>query len=262
MNRAFQLAVLAIVLGVHGNTFAGPVEVVVHRGDNESAPENTLAAAKRCVELGLSYVEIDVRQSKDGVHYILHDRTVDRTTDGTGPIGAMTSDEVDRLDAGGWFSEEFEGEAVPRVDEFVAWAKGKIKIYFDVKVADLAYLVELVERHDLQDECFFWFGNRYWAREFHELAPHLDLKINAGTAEAVKRAKSEFGATIIECPVESLDEEFIRTCRDLGIRIMVREGEPDIEAFRKTVEAGADLINLDHPELFLQVQSEVLGQSD
>ncbi len=207
-------------------------------------------------------VEIDVRQSRDGVHYILHDRTVDRTTDGTGPIGALTSAEIDRLDAGSWFSEAFAGDRVPRLEEFVAWADGKIKIYFDVKDADLAVLVDLVERYDFQEDCFFWFGNRFLAREFRRLAPDLPLKINAGTPEAAARAKEDFDATIVECPVESLDEAFIRACRERGLRIMVREGEGDVEAFRKTVEAGADLINLDHPALFLQVQAEVLGRSE
>ena len=65
---------------------AGRIEVVAHRGLNRRAPENTLAAAEACVALGLDYVEVDVRTSRDGVLHILHDPTVDRTTNGHGAL--------------------------------------------------------------------------------------------------------------------------------------------------------------------------------
>ena len=55
------------------------LEIVVHRGANKLAPENTMAATKKCIELGVEYVEIDVRESKDGLLYILYDKTLDRT---------------------------------------------------------------------------------------------------------------------------------------------------------------------------------------
>jgi glycerophosphoryl diester phosphodiesterase len=235
----------------------GAVEIVVHRGDNGYAPENTLAAAQRCIDMGVEYLEFDVRRSKDGVHYVLHDPTVDRTTDGTGGIRALTSAQVDALDAGSWFSGEYAGERIPRLEQLLDFCKGKIKLYFDVKDADLQYLVDLVHERNLEDESFFWFGSDTMARQFREITKDLQLKINASSPEAVRAAKRDFGATLIECGVNSLTPEFIQTCRDLGLRIMVREGSPDEAAFRRTIEAGADLINLDHPELFIRIREEM-----
>ncbi len=256
------LRVLVVSLFVVGNAFAAkPVEVVVHRGDNGHAPENTIAAAKRCVDMGIEYLEFDVRRSKDGVHYILHDPTLDRTTDGTGAIRSLNSQEIDALDAGSWFSEKFKGERIPRLEALLDFCKDKIKLYFDVKDADIAYLIRLVHERGLQDQCFFWFGNKTQAMQFRELSKDLELKVNAGSPEEVKRAKDELGATLIECGINSLTPEFIETCRSLGLRIMTRVGEPDEAAFRRTIEAGADLINLDHPELFQKVQAEVLGKA-
>jgi hypothetical protein len=136
------------------------------------------------------------------------------------------------------------------------------KLYFDVKDADLAYLVQLVHERGLEDRCFFWFGSKTHAVQFRALTQDLELKVNAGSPDDVKRAKEELGATLIECGVNSLTPEFIETCRSLGLRIMTRVGEPDEAAFRRTIEAGADLINLDHPELFQRVQREVLGQAN
>lgn len=236
-----------------------PVEVVVHRGANAEAPENTFAAGEKCIELGVEYVEIDVRRSSDGVHYILHDRTVDRTTNGTGSIREMTSEEVDALDAGSWFSSDFKNENVPRLREYVEWAKGRIKIYFDVKDADLQYLVDLVEEFDLEDECFFWFGNRNTAREFRALAPSLPLKINARSPEDVRDALAEYNMQIVETGIRNLTDEFMATCRELGLRVMVRDGRNDPDMFRETVQKGVDLINLDFPQEFLEAQQPLLS---
>jgi glycerophosphoryl diester phosphodiesterase len=233
------------------------VEVVVHRGDNGHAPENTLAAARRCIDMGVEYLEFDVRRSKDGVHYVLHDPTVDRTTDGSGGIRTLTSAQVDALDAGSWFSAGFAGERIPRLEQLLDFCKGKIKLYFDVKDADLEYLVDIVNAKELQDVSFFWFGSDTMARKFREITKDLQLKINASSPEAVRAAKRDFGATLIECGVNSLTPEFIATCRELDLRIMVREGSPDEAAFRRTIEAGADLINLDHPELFIRIRDEM-----
>jgi glycerophosphoryl diester phosphodiesterase len=233
------------------------VEIVVHRGDNGHAPENTLAAAQRCIDMGVEYLEFDVRRSKDGVHYILHDPTVDRTTDGTGGIRTLTSAQIDALDAGSWFSSEFAGERIPRLEQLLDFCKGRIKLYFDVKDADLKYLVDLVHERDLEDVSFFWFGSDTMARQFREITRDLELKVNANSPETVRAAKRDFGATLIECGANNLTPEFIATCRDLGLRIMVREGSPDETAFRRTIEVGADLINLDHPELFIRVRNEM-----
>ena len=84
-----------------------PIEIVCHKGANEYAPENSYAAAQRCIDWGVDYVEIDVRTSQDGVFYLLHDRTVDRTTNGHGAIAELTAAEIDQLDAGSWFHPHY-----------------------------------------------------------------------------------------------------------------------------------------------------------
>ncbi|MFC6656167.1 glycerophosphodiester phosphodiesterase family protein [Roseibium salinum] len=93
--------------------------IVCHRGACLSAPENTLASLAGAIDMGAEVVEFDVRPSRDGVLYVMHDATVDRTTDGTGRFADMTSDEIDTLDAGSWFSPEFAGERVPRLNTFL-----------------------------------------------------------------------------------------------------------------------------------------------
>jgi glycerophosphoryl diester phosphodiesterase len=91
--------------------------VVAHRGYAAVAPENTLAALAAGALAGATWVEFDVRTTADGVPVVIHDRTVDRTTDGTGRVADLTLDEVLGLDAGSWFSPAHAGLRVPQLGQ-------------------------------------------------------------------------------------------------------------------------------------------------
>lgn len=230
------------------------IEIVVHRGANHLAPENTYAAARKCIEMGLDYVEIDVRRSQDGVHYILHDYNLNRTTNGKGAIHKTKSEEIDQLDAGSWFAEEFTGEKVPRLTEYLKWIKGKAKVYLDVKDADLAHVIQLIKELKMEKETFFWFGRDQMAREFRQLAPDLNLKINASDKDKVMKVKEEYNPQIIECNLQAMqDQDFVKTCKDLGLKIMIYASKNTEEEFAGVIQSKADMVNLDKPLLYLQV---------
>lgn len=91
--------------------------IIAHRGHIVAAPEQTLAAFRLAVELGATMLEADLRFTRDGVPVLMHDRLLDRTTSGTGPISARDWAEVAGLDAGSWFDPRFSGERVPRLDD-------------------------------------------------------------------------------------------------------------------------------------------------
>lgn len=253
------LALLACLASLHACVsarHAGAVEVVCHRGANEYAPENTRASSQLCIDWGVDYIEIDVRTSKDGVLYLLHDPTVKRTTNGGGFLRGLTSAEIDKLDAGSWFDSKFAGEKVPRLDEYLRWVKGRAKIYFDVKDADLKQLIDLVYEVGLEEDCFFWFASNKQAAEFRRLDAKLPLKINVRTPADVRRAHEEFGAAIVELGLGDMNDELLATCRELGIKTMVLQTKKDEAAFRRIIELRADMVNLDHGDLFLKVQRE------
>lgn len=101
------------------------IEIVVHRGANHIAPENTIPSALAALEHGAGWIEVDVRKSKDNILYNLHDETLDRTTNGKGPIQDMLSKDIEKLDAGSWFSSRFTGIHVPRIAEMLDTLQGK-----------------------------------------------------------------------------------------------------------------------------------------
>ncbi len=110
-----------------------PPRLVGHRGASEVAPENTLASFERARRDGADIVELDVRLTADGQVVAIHDDTVDRTTDGTGRVSAMTLAELRALDAGSWFGPDFAGEPIPTLTEVLDWAQGRVGLFLELK---------------------------------------------------------------------------------------------------------------------------------
>lgn len=97
------------------------VKVIAHRGNSSVAPQNTLAAFEAAWRAGADCLEVDVQLTADRRVVVIHDDTVDATTDGTGAVADLTLDEIRALDAGAWFAPAFAGQRVPTVDELAAF---------------------------------------------------------------------------------------------------------------------------------------------
>jgi glycerophosphoryl diester phosphodiesterase len=120
--------------------FPPHLSLQAHRGAAGLCPENTLVAFRKALELGADGTEMDLQATKDGVVVIIHDDTVDRTTDGRGRIGDLTLDEVKRLDAGVKFGPAFRGERIPTLRELIDLVKAsgnrRFRLNLEIKFAD------------------------------------------------------------------------------------------------------------------------------
>ena len=106
---------------------------VAHRGASGNYPENTLIAFQKALEIGVDEVELDLYMTKDDHLIVMHDPTVDRTTDGTGAIADLTLAEIKALDAGVAFGEQFRGERVPTWEEALELVQGKVGLNVHLK---------------------------------------------------------------------------------------------------------------------------------
>ena len=135
------------------------VAVIAHRGFSGAAPENTLAAFKKALDLGVDGIELDVHQTKDNVIVVIHDKTIDRTTNGRGKIAEFSLDEIKKHDAGSWFAPEFSREKIPTLEEVIQLVNGKAIIYIEVKKGDSLYegmserLIELIDKYSARKWC-------------------------------------------------------------------------------------------------------------
>jgi glycerophosphoryl diester phosphodiesterase len=153
--------------------------ILAHRGSSAYAPENTLAAFELAVQQGAQAIELDAKLSADGHVIVIHDQSVDRTTDGAGKVAEMTLSAMREMDAGSSFSEKFRGERIPNLDE-VFEAVGK-RILINVELTNyttpfdvlVPKVVELVRRHALEKRVLFSSFFPYNLRRARRLLPEV-----------------------------------------------------------------------------------------
>lgn len=107
--------------------------LIAHRGFSSEAPENTVAAFDLAVDSGFTNIELDVQLTADGVPVVVHDSSVDRTTNGSGLVGSMTYDQLAQLDAGSWFGARFKDEGIPSLQVILERYAGRIHLHLELK---------------------------------------------------------------------------------------------------------------------------------
>ncbi len=132
------------------------IQIIAHRGLTVSAPENTIPALADAIEAGFEWAEIDIRLTRDGHHVLLHDSTLDKTTDGSGPVNQKTLAEIRELDAGSWFADRYVETKVPTFPEVLVFCKGKINLNVDCKDADAALLVRQIQETGMQRQVILY----------------------------------------------------------------------------------------------------------
>lgn len=110
-----------------------PIMVIAHRGFSGVAPENTLTAFQKAIEIGSDMIEFDIHLSKDGKVVVLHDETLERTTNGQGRVVDYTLKELKKFDAGSWFAPNFSGDKIPTLKEVLELAKGRVLVNIEIK---------------------------------------------------------------------------------------------------------------------------------
>jgi glycerophosphoryl diester phosphodiesterase len=213
---------------------ASRTQLVCHRGANQIAPENTYAASEAAISLGAAYVEIDVRMSSDGVAYILHDATVDRTTDGSGPIAEMTSEALDALDAGSWFSADFAGQRLPKLNDWLGWLKGKSNAYVEIKQAPVSLVRDMVLEHGWgRDDTYFLSENKQIRADLLRLMPEFRHMVPVRWAGTSLEQIADEGYAIVEFLLDEMTPENMQRARDLGLAVQIFHPDDDAAAFRR-----------------------------
>jgi glycerophosphoryl diester phosphodiesterase len=213
-----------------------------HRGAAGHAPENTLAAIRKGIELGVDFIEIDVRCTADGILVALHDATVNRTTNGKGPIDRLTLRDVKALDAGN-------GERVPMLEEVLSVVSGQAGLMLELKVKGAAQkTVEVVQKAEFKDPVIY-------ASFLHEelgIIRSVDAEASlmalfgrlpqASVARAIKYSPSHVGLrhdTVTRRLVEAFHDE------DLLVFVYTTDTTREIQ---RAISAGVDGIISNVPE--------------
>ncbi|MBS3199774.1 glycerophosphodiester phosphodiesterase family protein [Turicibacter bilis] len=134
------------------------MQIIAHRASATHAPENTLAALDYAILSGAHMAEIDVQQTKDGEIILMHDANLKRTTGFNRKVSEATYSDIQTLEAGNWFSSEFDGEPVPTLEEVLQRSKGQITLMIEIKAKDhpvdvARKVIELIKTYNMEKEC-------------------------------------------------------------------------------------------------------------
>ena len=138
------------------------MKIIAHRGGSTHAPENTFAAFENVLAMGVRAFEFDLRRAADDVVFVIHDATLDRTTNGSGLVCETTREVIGSLDAGYWFGPAFEAESVPLFDEVLLRYKDKATLHIEIK-DNCRRLAVLVAEKLLAARAF----EQCWVTSFH-----------------------------------------------------------------------------------------------
>ena len=224
---------------------------IAHRGASAYAPENTLAAFDKALDLGAAHVEFDVHFSADGQVVVIHDDTVDRTTNGSGAVASLTLAQLRLLDAGSWFAAQFTGERIPSLVDLLERYKSRLHFHIEIK-GQAEHLsertIDLVRSYGWPDSVTITSFQKARLEEARAYAPEIPAgwlarEVDESLVEQARR----MGLAEI-CPhADFLDRELVERLHQRGF--MVRAwGARDEEAMRRVVEAGADGMTIDFPD--------------
>lgn len=168
------------------------MNIIAHRGASSEAPENTMSAFRKALELGSGHIELDVRRTIDNKVVVIHDKLLNRTTNGDGEVIERTYNYVKKLDAGTWFSSEFKGEPVPLLEHVLEELSSLATLHVEIKdnSIDFSRLVVGVIRRAKAEE-------KVWLTSFnHDLIEYIcSLYSNLNTARLFRK-NSELGGKV------------------------------------------------------------------
>ncbi len=230
-----------------------PGLVVGHRGNRAGAPEDTLASEVSAAEVGAQVLEFDLHMTSDGVPVVMHDSTVDRTTDGSGAIGSLTLAQIERLDAGSSFSPAFAGIRVPTLEQVLAFAAPTSLIVLpELKedtwtTAQVRTVVGLIRQYHMADRTMFQSFYPDVLRLAATVAPDIARAVLVTTipSDPVAFVKSFDGQGLLP-EQSSVTADLVATLHRAGLSIMVWTVD-DPDAWAALTADGVDGIMSNNP---------------
>ncbi|MEU0803891.1 glycerophosphodiester phosphodiesterase family protein [Streptomyces sp. NPDC005970] len=231
---------------------------IAHRGASAYAPENTLAAVDAADDLGITWVENDVQRTKDGELIVMHDTTLNRTTDAEEvfpdrapwKVSDFTIDEIRQLDAGSWFSTEFAGEGVPTLEEYLDRVEhNHQKLLLELKAPELYPDIERQTLRELRREG--WLDRRHVkhklivqsfsgeaVKRVHDLRPDIKTGFLGTPALGDLATYAEF-ADQINPSYKTIDADYVAAVQD----VEGAHGRP-FEVYAWTVNDGPTAVDI------------------
>ncbi len=239
-----------------------------HKGASHEAPENTLAAFLLAADLGADGIELDVQLSRDGEIVVIHDLSLEATTNGQGRVSDQTLAELKRLDAGSWFDPAFARERIPTLQEVIDAVGHQLLLNVELKVAHLGddglapAVVRLLEENHLLDRVVISSFNPLAVWRVRRLNPWITVGMlyARGMPLPLRRPwlRHLVRPDALHPYYTTVDSAYVQWARRKGYRIHTWTVD-DPDEMERLARAGTDLIITDRPDLLRQVLGDAAG---
>jgi glycerophosphoryl diester phosphodiesterase len=238
--------------------------IIAHRGASGLAPENTLAAFAKALEIGVDRIEMDLRQTLDGEVVVLHDKTIVRTTNGWGSVRKLSLNKLRRYSAGSWFNPEFSDERVPTFREVLELVNGRAKLLLEVKDGSPYHhgieknIIHLVNEYQANDWCIVQSFNDRILSNFRKI-PELQSDVQklfaafipvapfyGGSRFSYKRLRRYDFAQEVNINYKYVNTRVVRKVHEMGKKVNVWTVNENAN-LKKYYEMGVDGIITDYP---------------
>lgn len=239
----------------------GEICLTAHRGDSQTAPENTLPAIKYALNSTADYIEIDVQETKDGKVVLMHDSSMFRTTGCHKKVSDMTFREIRRLDAGSWFSQKYEGTRIPTLESVLKLCKGKKRLNIEIKSGKTMpglekKVVALIEKYDFVRQCVVTSVHKSSLNKVKEL--NKDIVTGYILSSAYGRYYLDEEIDFLSMRASFVNERVIRLAHKYGKEVHVWTINSKKEAVRLS-RLGVDNIITDNPD---QIRQKLYEKSE
>ena len=235
--------------------------VVAHRGASAVAPENTLVAYRLAIASGAAMAECDVHLSRDRVPVLMHDDTLERTTNGKGLVSELTAAELQKLDAGSWKGPTFKSERVPTLEEALALVRGKIRLIIEIKASGMASdVIDALKKQKVRpsDVTIFSFDARaIWG--IARVEPRLPTVLLWRDVPADRPGRQDLldialtaRAQGIGVSFRSIDVRFVRMAHARGLHVFVFTVNVE-DDMRRLIQWGVDAVITARPKVALEL---------
>jgi len=224
--------------------------IMGHRGAKALEPENTLLSIRRAIEIGVDAVEIDVHLTKDKEVVIIHDSTVDRTTNGKGPVGSYTLEEIKKLDAG-------KGEKIPTLKEVIEFVKDKVRLIIELKEEGTEdKVVELIKGYNMFDSAYiisFWHMLVKKIKEMDNRIKTGVLLVGCPVDTCIARSAS---ADALVMNYAFVSKGLVDKAHQEGLKVFIWNID-DRDMLKPYVDMGVDGIGSNDPRILVEYSKSV-----
>lgn len=223
----------------------GGVYVVAHRGAHRGIPENTLAAYQAAIDMGVDFVEVDIRTTKDGKFVSIHNDSVEAYVDGvSGKVKDFTLRELRALDIGIRHGQQWKGTQVPTFEEILDLCQGRCGIYLDLKEASVSPLVEIITKRGMQRDVL-WYANDNKLQEVRRRCPTCITMPDPGPMSRLPRMLRQSKPAVVAAVWRFYSKDFVQMCHRAGAMVIV--DERDSSCWDEAIAWGSDGIQTDDP---------------